>query len=455
MHPQPAKTIFLTSFHVLISRNILSTPILKMLTDKGVQIVILVPDYKKEFFEKNFSGPNIIIEGIEAYGFSKSFIGLFFKRLSRVILDTDTVRIRMKYKLVVERKFIYYFLFFVPAKILGKSKTVISLIRFLDYKLRSKPGYFLDLFNRYHPDLIVATDVNNENDVALLQDAKAKKMPTAAIVRSWDNLTNFLMRSTPDWLVVANEIMKSQVITYHGLRAENVLVTGMPHYDRYIRGATMSRKEFFDSIDADQRKKLILYVPVADYRVKENDIDSYIIRLLSSLDVNTLVRFPPAATVAVDKTQFPENVIFDEPGVRFGGKGDSEMTKEDDDGLINILSYSDVVVSGPGTMNIDAAIFDKPIVLVNLYPTQRIQLEGIKEYGYTHIQNILKTGGIRMATNKEELFDFINLYFKNPSLDADGRRRITREQCYKLDGRSSERVTNHILRFLSENEIIA
>src|SRR3989344_4006319 len=152
------KTIIIASFHVLVSRNILSTPVISHLTAKNIRVVILVPEHKKEYFEKNFGAPNVFIEPIRAYVFSKGFLGLIFKRLSRPMLDTPTTRIRMLQKLVVDRKPFYYYGFIVPARIIGRFRLVVSFVRFLDYFFRAKKGYFYPVFEKYKPDLIISTD---------------------------------------------------------------------------------------------------------------------------------------------------------------------------------------------------------------------------------------------------------------------------------------------------------
>ena len=45
----------------------------------------------------------------------------------------------------------------------------------------------------------------------------------------------------------------------------------------------------------------------------------------------------------------------------------------------------------------------------------------------------------------DELFEALDSYLKNPNLDGDKRELMRRELCYKLDGRSSERIVQHIL----------
>src|SRR3989344_3584629 len=58
------KTLIITSFHPLISRNIIATPVIRLLRSY-FRIVIAVPNFKVSYFEKAFKDDEVIIEGIE------------------------------------------------------------------------------------------------------------------------------------------------------------------------------------------------------------------------------------------------------------------------------------------------------------------------------------------------------------------------------------------------------
>ena len=47
--------------------------------------------------------------------------------------------------------------------------------------------------------------------------------------------------------------------------------------------------------------------------------------------------------------------------------------------------------------------------------------------------------------------DGIAEYLGDPSIDAEGRRRMVQEQCQFLDGRSSERVATYVVETLRES----
>jgi hypothetical protein len=61
----------------------------------------------------------------------------------------------------------------------------------------------------------------------------------------------------------------------------------------------------------------------------------------------------------------------------------------------------------------------------------------------------VRSGAVRIAQSAGEMVDLINAYLADPSLDADGRRRIVREQCEFTDGRAAERVAAEIVAQLN------
>lgn len=443
------KTIFITSFHTLISRNIISTDIIPLLVRKGYRAVVLVPDYKKFFFERTYPYEGVIYEGVDTGSGVRSRRVIVFKRFAEMMPNTRRAALGRERKLSGEKKSILSrVLFNVPASLIGKSNIAMRLFRFFDFYITPR-GRFFQLFKKYNPDLIFSTDMQNEHDVALLQDAKKKGIKTVGMVRSWDNLTSRGIRIIPGRMIVHNEIIKEEAKCFHGINSDRVYPVGIPHYDKYLRGPVKTKEEFFISIGAPLNKKLIVYIPICDFRIShrvENDIDHYLVTLLSRLDVTILVRHAPTMAASIDNVQFPPNVIIDRPGYVFNPRemGDRDVTPEDDERLVHELSYCDLVVASPSTLVIDAAFFDKPIVMANFFPRAPAKGEKIYEYEVEHMQNVFKTGGVRVAKNQEEFLQFIQEGLLYSHREQNGRRRIVEEQCGTLDGKSCERIV-HVL----------
>ncbi|OHA42088.1 MAG: hypothetical protein A3H68_03225 [Candidatus Taylorbacteria bacterium RIFCSPLOWO2_02_FULL_46_40] len=456
------KTLIITSFHPLISRNIIATPVIRLLRSY-FRIVIAVPNFKVSYFEKAFKDDKVIIEGIEIGATVRVKRVGMLKRLAEAL--PPTIRASLGRRLTLngtKKNFFYYYLLYLPASFFGRSHFSMRLIRIFDYYF-SPRGRFLPLFKKYHPDLIFSTDIQNEHDVALMQDARAKRIPIVSMVRSWDNLVTRAIRFVPNKIIVHNDIVKDQAISLYGIEPAIISVTGIPHYDRYVMGSKRARENFYSEFSLDSAKKTILFFPLCDYRVVHRSdsapeqvlVDKKILETLSILDANVIVRFPPNETVTLTDFKKPSNFYYDTPGYSFEANlvTTREVTKEDNEKLIDELVFADVVVCGPSTAVIDAVIFDVPVIFVNFYNEQdNAEVGQIYEYKSEHIVNIVNTGGVKVAKSPKVLLDLIKDYFLNRKLDNAGREKISMEQCYKLDSHSSERVVNTVLTVLPGDE---
>ncbi len=61
------------------------------------------------------------------------------------------------------------------------------------------------------------------------------------------------------------------------------------------------------------------------------------------------------------------------------------------------------------------------------------------------MRKFLDTGAVRRARNPQELAYWISKYLKNPHLDEDKRAIAARDQLWKNDGKSGERIAGMLL----------
>jgi len=448
------RTIFISSFHSLISRNILSTDALKVLgSQEDVRAIIFVPNHKKEYFEKYFKKENVIIEGVNTnFNISKDKL---FSLLASSLINTAGVRLRQERNLLRTKKYPRYFFVRALAIIFGKSRFIKKLVRFSDYRLMEK-RIFERYFEKYNPRLVFVTDMFGLADLKLLATAKARGIPTVGMIRSWDNITNKgLFRLMPDKLVVHNELIKEEAILYEAVSSCNILVTGMPQFDEYLVGMRSTRREFFQKIGADFSKRLILFAPFgnrfhdADWQILQILKESITSKLIPS-DVQFLVRFPPGDDVNLASFAPSKDFIIDRPGVSFqkGIFNDREMSPQDSLHLGDSLFHSNLVINYASTISIDAAVFDKPIILISFDGWEkRSYIESIKRfYDCDHMKAITKGSCCRIAHSKEDLVFWINRYLEDPAIDRGGREKLVREQLRYVDGKSGERLAKFLLK---------
>lgn len=443
------RTIAITSFHPLISRNILATPLLEELTrDPEVRISLLVPEYKRAFFEREFGGPRVDICGVS---FRPSAADIFMLDLALAALASRSMAIRRYWEFLGRRAYFGLALKTALAASMAGRAWAAGLVRWLDAAVGSRSG-FRDVLGERRPDLVFATDVQHETDLACLRAARDLGIASVGMTRSWDNPTSKgLLRHLPDTLVAQNGIIASELTRLHRVPPERIRVVGVPHYDRYLGYRPRPRTEFFRSVGFDPAGRLLLFTPIGLRHVRENIADREILKLLVQAraageltpDLQVLVRLPP--TIAVDLSGFapPAWMKIEQPGIPFGAPAlkDSELDAEDDRHLMDSLAWSNVVLTGPSSIVIDAAVFDRPTVLVDLENAGRGYWGSIAcWYDYDHFQPILRAQGARRVASAGELITALASALAHPQAGRAGRARITREQLWRLDGQSSARL---------------
>ena len=128
-----------------------------------------------------------------------------------------------------------------------------------------------------------------------------------------------------------------------------------------------------------------------------------------------------------------------------------DPTSDDRRHLANTLAHSDVVVNVASTTAIEAAMCDTPIVNIGFDgATRRPFLDSAaRYYRYTHYRPLVEARAVRVAKSPEDMLELIRRYLERPDLDREGRAWAVDEQCYRNDGRASERVAEFVLRELA------
>lgn len=444
-------TICIAGFSDLIARNLLSTEFLPLLEKGGHRIVILTTKDRETYFKKEYEKGNTIVE---AHAFPEmSRADRFWYEVIVNLVDTSTMRTIKRSEFTDTKKVLDYTAFLVLSK-LGRLPFIPPLIRALyGFCMRKNEKRYADLFEKYSPDLVIATDVQSIHDIRLLAAAKARKIKTLGMVRSWDNLTSKgILPVLPNWLIVHNEEIKYEAIRISRVPEKNIFViNGIPHYDHYQTEKRTPREEFLKKIGLDPNKKTIFYAPPADHFLGDNDTSSYILELLMQIDANILVRLPIWGSVGLGKVKIRENVFLDNPRTPFKNLGinNMELSREKDFHLADCLAASDVVFSGPSSLAIDAAFFGKPIIMIGFdNPNKTIKTrKSVKTFlAYNHLRSLVEAGGVRVVGDPKELQEAVREYFENPAKDKEGRERIVEEKFGTLlDGRASHRLADFVL----------
>ena len=450
------KTILITLFQGVEAKSVLRTSICKNLVSQpNLKVVFLVGSKERvEYYKKEFNHSNVVYEIVLTPKFG--FWDNFFTNLSFRLLKTETIALRQRMILEENKNYLAYFFNWILNSLLARS-WVRKLVRWLDYFI-VRDNFFVSYFEKYKPSVVFFAHLFDGLEINLLKEAKRRNIKTIGFINSWDKLTaRNIIRVLPDKLLVFNNLVKEEAIKHADMAGKNIYVTGIPSYDWHVNYKPLSREDFFKTKQLDLNKNLVVYAPMgktfsnSDWEVidfLESNIKSGQIK-----NAQLMVRFQPNDFVDELELKKRSWLVYDYPGIRFSGKRgvDWDMSFGDIKGLTDTLANTDVFICYASSMSIDAAIFDKPVINIDFEVKNRELMSKSPTYFYkmTHYQNAVKSGGISYPKNKEDFINQINLYLNNPALDRVGRQRLVKEQCWKVDGKSSERVANIILESLN------
>lgn len=320
-------------------------------------------------------------------------------------------------------------------------------------------------FEAWDARLIVAFSLEGPREMALVEAANAAGIPTAVMIRSRDNLAAKIGH-LPDaraYLVWSDFTRAFLLHMYPEIPPERVHVTGSPQFDRHLDPAyRLSRDEFFRLIGLDPLRPLVVYTTATPGLIKH---EIHIVQHLadavrdgrlrrSGVPAQLLVRGHPrgfGSDHPLLQRIHPGVAVFPLPGrARYHSpEHEAQVVRlilEDEPVHLATLAYQDVQVNVSGTMTVDSAILDKPIVNIyyDLPPDVPAGLSVRRFYERSDYKPIVASGGVRLARSPEECLRLINQYLENPALDAAGRKWIRETDCGPLDGRAGERIAQRL-----------
>jgi hypothetical protein len=259
-------------------------------------------------------------------------------------------------------------------------------------------------------------------------------------------------------MIVWNEPMKEEAVEYHEVPKDRIQVIGVPEFDIYaLRSLFRDREAFFRSLGHDPSLKLVSNAVAGGILAPtEPEIIELFYRAMMSgkLEVpcQLLVRLHPNTRgeylKEFDRFRGRPRLRVQQAGRVARIQDGWDPSWEDMIRLGETMLHSDVVCTVGSTICLDAIAFDTPVVAVGF--------EGVKEndywhsyrryYDFTHLNRVVKSGGMRVVRSLNEMIETVNLYLGDPSCDAQGRRWVRERLIGHVDGRSGRRTGEAVLR---------
>jgi hypothetical protein len=484
------KTIFIYATDGFNDRFIMKSDIINRLAKQIDQVIIFYHDAENPLYKKLFENDRVHVFKAEDEKY-KEYIGN--RKLYRILIQLRAYIHNGKYNtyivdwfrkiFIAQNKWTkeYGFLaafkgklweavsqLFKNSLILRKSLILIESKLFV---IKPHKKYFIE----YKPDLVIVSALSsityNEN---FAREAKSFGVEVCSIMGSWDYAVGLGNPGfSPDYISAWNQDMKNDLVTLNDIPEKKITINGIPYWDsRYNKKEIIDKEEFYKFFGLDPAKKIILNATHPPKRFPWGP--EFISNLVDAINENKvhhdcqiIIRIHPTHfhekgdfglnQKIIDKYNNLENdnriVILNAPNTK-GNRDDYSFGDEENIMMNSLLKYSDVMVTMFSTMQIEAALFDLPVVNYGIreiadadYQKTRLDPESLLKM--PHISRVMQTNGVRTATTFDQLYSHINDYLDNPTLDVEGRKKIEENFVGDFKGSGSKATANYIHTILN------
>jgi hypothetical protein len=475
------KRIFISADHGLAIVYFLQSEVVPALLASGVEVVVLTDDDLIGKIEDRFGQPGLMIEGLrvkQARRYLNSHQGVLqfwidylrrtglSRRVNRGAVDSYVDQVGTEAE--PPRSYLFW-LTHLPVFLLQRSRILRRLL--VGFQRRYDPNLYADLFEKYQPDLVIASTPGWRLDRYLLREAARRGVPTASVIVGWDNPSSYALPGAEmDWVTCWSEIQKEELVLGSDWDPQQVFIGGIPSYDGYIHNRwRIPRDNYFHQHGLDSSRKLIAYAN--SFTTLSPNIQNMeaLVRLVSedrlSAPSQLLIRLHPNHFMDVERFIEERNQIYRlaaenphvhvvEPVALGGSLG--HYSGEDMDEKASMMAHADVFVTVYSTMAVEASVIGKPVVALCIdspvgWPGKYyLPLSQIAHWP-THDRFRRSQSG-RVALTEEQLHQHLNHYLDNPQAELEARRKFVQDEITYTDGSAGRRTAENILTMLEKGK---
>jgi hypothetical protein len=317
-----------------------------------------------------------------------------------------------------------------------------ALMRWHYGRLRYVPSRLLDRLRRERPAVALA-NIQMHSVVPFVVGAHRLGLPVVGHIASWDHTVGKgIVAPHLRRYIVQNDVMREDLVRYHGIHSDRVVVTGWPQTDVFHR---QRPREDFDAVvrelGLDPSRPLVLVMgntPTnAPYEKR------FVERLVawweeSGAHRRFSVLFRPHPRDREWRERFAAAVFREGAAVQ-------EPSFTDLETLAVLLQHGDCVVANAGTILLDALVNDRPSVCV-LYDEGAPPGESwaLKNISGEHYKSLVESDAFYRAERFEDVVAGVERALARPHELQPERARVARAVVGEVDGRAAEHVADAI-----------
>ena len=472
------RCVMISADHGLAIVYFLQTDVVQTMLDAGIRVVVLTDDGVVDKVREKFGKENLFVEGLRLEQCKKYFNDVdhteqYWLHFLRWMGGSDKVNttaidchLRQRgHESAMTEKLIRMPM--IRSKVKQLRKSVDARKALVKSQMKYSTQIYGDLFDKYKPDLVIASTAGWRLDRYFLREAAAAGIETCLAVIGWDNPSSYRLPGAPmQWANCWSGEQKRELVDGADWLPERVNIGGIPTYDGYFRNTwRMSREDYFKLHDLDPDRKLISFAcSFITFSPNYQDIDA-LVKLVSEDQLCE----PSQLLIRLQPNHFIKDSLFEEEAIRIrelikdkphvhliepvalggdlGFYSGEDMPEKD-----SMMAWSDVFCTVYSTMVVETAIHDRPIIAVcidapggwNKPEKFCLSLSEIGEWP-TH-ERYRNAGAGRVVYNIDELRETLDLYLSHPETDHEERMKFIIDECTFTDGTSGKHTGDYFVK---------
>ena len=310
-------------------------------------------------------------------------------------------------------------------------------------RLRHVPRPLLDRLERERPAIALA-NTQMHSVVPFIVGGRRFSLPLVGHIASWDHTVGKgIVAPNLRRYIVQNDVMRDDLVRYHRIDENRIVVTGWPQTDVFHRRRERADYErVVRGLGLDPTRPVVLVMgntPTnAPFEAR------FVERLVewweqSGAAGRFSLLFRPHPRDRQWRERFKSALARDGAAVQ-------EPSFTDLETLALLLQHGDVVVANAGTILLDALVNDRPAVCV-LFDEGAPEGEtwAWKNVSGEHYKSLIESDAFYRAERFEDVVAGIERALAQPGELAAERARVAREVVGEIDGRAAERVADAIV----------
>ena len=476
------RCVMISADHGLAIVYFLQTDVVQTMLNEGIKVVVLTDDGVTDKVREKFGQENLFVEGLRLDRAKKYFNDVdhsrqYWLHFLRWMGGSDKVNttaidchLRQRdHESTLREKIFRMPLIREKTRQLRKSKN--RRMELVKSQMQYTTDIYGDLFEKYQPDLVIASTAGWRLDRYLLREAARAGIETCLAVIGWDNPSSYRLPGAPmQWANCWSGEQKRELVDGADWDPERVNIGGIPTYDGYFRKTwRMSREDYFKLHGLDPDRKLLSFAcSFITFSPNYQDIEA-LVKLVSE----DRLAEPCQLLIRLHPNHFIKDSLFEEEAkkireliegkpyihliepVALGGDlgfySGEDMPEKD-----SMMAWSDVFLTVYSTMVVETAIHDRPIIAVcidapggwNKPEKFCLSLSEIGEWPTHERYRNAKAG--RVVYNIDELKETLDLYLQYPETDHEERMKFIADECTFLDGSAGRHTGEYFAKLAKQ-----